>query len=187
MDSTYNEPALGDMPGESARPSEPELKAPKIQTLNSISVAVAVVLVVVSIVVIGRLIQQSHQSEYVHDRYDECASAATELRIASDYLTTECRMFVMTGDRSYMDGYFSQNALNPGTGGTGGNNDYTFNDGKGILVGIEPDGLLEISPSQFFLPQTGGSAAITESASPSWTRFSQVSSETAALMNSPPD
>lgn len=61
----------------------------------------------------------------------------------------------------YMDGYFSQNALNPGTGGTGGNNDYTFNDGKGILVGIEPDGLLEISPSQFFLPQAGGSTVIT--------------------------
>lgn len=63
----------------------------------------------------------------------------------------------------YMDGYFSQNALNPGTGGTGGNNDFTFNDGKGILVGIEPDGLLEVNPLQLTLPQQGGSDIFTVS------------------------
>lgn len=61
----------------------------------------------------------------------------------------------------YMDGYFAQNALNPGAGGTGGNNDFTFNDGKGILVGIEPDGLLDVSPLHLNLPQQGGSSTIT--------------------------
>ena len=63
----------------------------------------------------------------------------------------------------YMDGYFSQNALNPGAGGTGGNDGYTFNDGKGILVGIEPDGLLEVSPLQLSFPKQGGSEIITVS------------------------
>ncbi|MBQ9044133.1 MAG: GGDEF domain-containing protein [Eggerthellaceae bacterium] len=87
---------------------EPEIHAPKIKTLNTVSVVIAALLVVVSIVVIGRLVQSSNQSESVHARYDACVSAATELRIASDYLTTQCRMFVMTGDSSYMDAYFEE-------------------------------------------------------------------------------
>jgi len=61
----------------------------------------------------------------------------------------------------YMDGYFAHNNLNPGAGGTGGNNGYTFNEGKGILVGIEPDGMLEVSPLQLFFSQAGGNKTIT--------------------------
>ena len=61
------------------------------------------------------------------------------------------------------NGYFAHNALNPGGAGTGGNNSYTFNDGKGILVGIEPDGILAVSPSQLQLPKEGGSATLTVS------------------------
>jgi len=67
------------------------------------------------------------------------------------------------GWSGYYDGYFAHNALNPGGAGTGGNNSYTFNDGKGILVGIEPDGLLAVSPTQLFLPQEGGISYITVS------------------------
>ncbi len=88
--------------------SEPDIHAPKIQVLNTISVVIAAILVIVSIVVVGRLVQSSNQSEHVHSRYNECASAATELRIASDYLTTQCRMFVMTGERGYLDAYFEE-------------------------------------------------------------------------------
>lgn len=88
--------------------SEPDIHAPKIQVLNTISVVIAAILVIVSIVVVGCLVQSSNQSEHVHSRYNECASAATELRIASDYLTTQCRMFVMTGERGYLDAYFEE-------------------------------------------------------------------------------
>jgi hypothetical protein len=65
------------------------------------------------------------------------------------------------GWSGHYNGYFAHNALNPGGTGTGGNNSNTFNDGKAILVGIEPAGLMEVSPSQFYLPQPGGSKAIT--------------------------
>lgn len=63
----------------------------------------------------------------------------------------------------YMDGYFAHNALNPGTGGIGGNNGYTFNQDKGILVGIEPDGMLDVSPAQLNFPQEGGNCSFTVS------------------------
>lgn len=65
------------------------------------------------------------------------------------------------GWSGYYDGYYAQNALNPGGGGTGGNTSQSYNDGKGILLGIEPDGLLEVSPLQLTLPQAGGNGAIT--------------------------
>jgi hypothetical protein len=41
---------------------------------------------------------------------------------------------------SYLDGYFAHNALNPNGGGSGGNQNGTYNNGVAILVGIEPEG-----------------------------------------------
>lgn len=67
------------------------------------------------------------------------------------------------GWSGYYDGYYAHDALNPGGSGTGGNNSHSFNDGRGILVGIEPDGILAVSPSQLQLPKEGGSATLTVS------------------------
>lgn len=67
------------------------------------------------------------------------------------------------GWSGYYNGYYAHNALNPGGTGTGGNSSHSYNDGMGILVGIEPVGLLEVSPSQSFLPQPVSSATFTVS------------------------
>lgn len=85
-----------------------QINAPKLKTLHTIDVVLAAILVVAAIILAGGLIQANAQSESVHSRYNECTSAAAELMIASDYLTTECRMFVLTGDRTYMDNYFEE-------------------------------------------------------------------------------
>ena len=54
---------------------------------------------------------------------------------------------------SYQDGYFAQNALNPGN--------YTFNDGTAVIVGIEPNGALFVSTPTLTFPQEGGSQTFT--------------------------
>lgn len=82
--------------------------APKIKTIHAIGVAASVVLVMLAIILAGSLVNANSHSEEVHRRYDQCVSTSSELMIASDFLTTHCRMFVLTGERAYMDGYFEE-------------------------------------------------------------------------------
>lgn len=83
-------------------------RAPKITTLSTCAVIAAAILSIAAIVVIVKLFGTIDEAERVHEHYNECTAAASELMIASDYLTTECRMFVVTGDRRFMDGYYEE-------------------------------------------------------------------------------
>ena len=82
--------------------------APKLRTIHAVGVVASVVLVALAILLAGSLVNANNHSEDVHNRYNQCVSASSELMIASDYLTTQCRMFVLTGERSYMDSYFEE-------------------------------------------------------------------------------
>lgn len=88
--------------------AESDINAPKLKVLHIVGMILATILMVAAIVLAGNLVQVNAQSESIHSRYNECADAASELMIASDFLTNECRMFVLTGDRSYMDAYFEE-------------------------------------------------------------------------------
>ena len=83
-------------------------RAPKLKTIHAVGVVASIVLVVLAIILAGSLVNANRYSEEAHDRYDQCVSASSELMIASDYLTTQCRMFVLTGERNYMDSYFEE-------------------------------------------------------------------------------
>ena len=85
-----------------------QIHAPKLKTMHVVGVVVAAAMVVAAIILAGNLIEANSRSEAVHMRYNECVGAASELMGASDYLTNECRMFVLTGDRGYMDAYFDE-------------------------------------------------------------------------------
>lgn len=56
----------------------------------------------------------------------------------------------------YCDGYYAANDLSPQSGGTGGNATYTFNMGRGIVVGIEPNRTLHANLQDLYYPQQGG-------------------------------
>lgn len=58
------------------------------------------------------------------------------------------------------DGYFSINALEPGSGGIGGG-DYVFNEDQTALVGVEPnDPHLVVYPTRVVIPANGGNASL---------------------------
>lgn len=97
---------------DSPNASDGKIKAPKLKTLHTVGIVIAVVLVIAAVFLAFFLLRANDKAEGVHNRYDECANAASELMVASDYLTTECRMFVLTGDRSYMDAYFEELLVN---------------------------------------------------------------------------
>ena len=106
-------PAPPAPPAEPAAPAppaapKPKGRSPKIRVINAWCVTASIVLAAIAIAVSALLLNATRQSEDAHARYEECSQAATELMIASDYLTTQSRMFAVTEDRSYMDGYIEE-------------------------------------------------------------------------------
>ncbi len=79
--------------------------APRTRTFNIWAAILAGILSTIAIVIVGLVFEARDRIELEHDHYARCAAAANELLIASDYLTTQARMYVMTGDREYLDNY----------------------------------------------------------------------------------
>lgn len=82
--------------------------SPRIQSINLISVIISVALVVAAFALIGNLLNTTHHAEEVNERYNDCSQAAIQLMIASDHLTTQTRMYVLTGDSNYLKAYLEE-------------------------------------------------------------------------------
>ena len=82
--------------------------APRIQRINIFAVVVGIVLSVVAVITLMNLLNENAQSEAMHARHDDCVAAANKLMVASDFLTTQARMYVVTGDVQYMNAYLEE-------------------------------------------------------------------------------
>jgi len=83
-------------------------RAPHITRINVVVVTISILLIAIAVFLTTRLIAVTGQSDDVYARYKACADADTQLMEASDYLTTQVRLFVTTGDRVFMDNYFEE-------------------------------------------------------------------------------
>lgn len=72
------------------------------------------------------------------------------------------------------DGFFSLNAMTPGSGGIGGGG-YDFSEDQDAIIGIEPAGIT-VSPSTVQLPSAGGSATVSVTAGTASSSWSATSS-----------
>ena len=80
-------------------------RSPRIRTINAIAIVFAAVLAIVALNSINLAIDASRFAEEANEDCITCATASADLREASDYLTTQARTFVVTGDRRYLDSY----------------------------------------------------------------------------------
>ncbi|MBE6473272.1 MAG: GGDEF domain-containing protein [Coriobacteriaceae bacterium] len=81
---------------------------PRVLGINGAMIAAAIVLAAFAFLTSTNLVDATTRSETAHQRYEECSDATTKLLIASDYLTTQSRMFVVTGDAQYMNNYLGE-------------------------------------------------------------------------------
>jgi len=72
------------------------------------------------------------------------------------------------------DGFFSLNAMTPGSGGIGGGG-YDFSEDQDAIIGIEPAGLT-VEPSTLTFQSTGGSSTVSVKAGTASTSWSATSS-----------
>lgn len=80
----------------------------RIQTINVVLVMVGMFLTVIAALTLMRLLGLREQSDTAHRRYDECVAAANELMNASDAMTGDARLYVVTGDERYLNTYLTE-------------------------------------------------------------------------------
>jgi len=85
-----------------------ECSAPKIQRINGTSFALAALLGLLAIALLTQLLNANARAEETHRQYDDCFAATVQLMDASDYLTTQSQMHVLTGDESHMNQYLTE-------------------------------------------------------------------------------
>jgi diguanylate cyclase (GGDEF)-like protein len=79
-----------------------------IQTIHALALVTAVVLAIVATITLARIFNERNTMEESHVRYEQCSEAAQDLMTASDFLTTQVRLYVLTGDEAYLNGYLNE-------------------------------------------------------------------------------
>ena len=74
-----------------------------IRVIGAITTAIAVVLAFYAFTIAGYVSDARETAEFDESRYVQCSAAINDLQAASDYLTTQTRMFVVTGERSCLE------------------------------------------------------------------------------------
>ena len=79
-----------------------------IRIIGAITIVVAILLALFAFSLAGFIADAKDVAETEENRYVACNNAINDLEDASDYLTTQARMFVVTGDRAGMDAYLEE-------------------------------------------------------------------------------
>ncbi len=80
----------------------------KIQRVSSWSIGVTVVLAIIFFFISYEGNKEFHVLKTTTDQYITCENAAKQLQDGSDYLTEQVRLYVATGQQTYMDLYFEE-------------------------------------------------------------------------------
>lgn len=80
----------------------------KIQRVSSWSIGITVVLALIFFFISYEGNKEFHVLKTTTDQYITCENAAKQLQDGSDYLTEQVRLYVATGQQTYMDLYFEE-------------------------------------------------------------------------------
>ena len=80
----------------------------RIRTVGTAGAFFAILLAAVALALLSRVSDVNERARTEHSNYAECSAAASDLMAASDYLTNQARLFIMTGDRAELDRYLEE-------------------------------------------------------------------------------
>ena len=80
----------------------------RIQVINAALVSIGAVLALVAVVTLIWLFNARERSDSMHHHHLDCVQATHDLMVASDLLTTKCRMYATTGDDRYLQDYLTE-------------------------------------------------------------------------------
>lgn len=79
-----------------------------IRIIGAVAIVVAILLAFAAFTMASFITDVKADADAAEQRYVECSDAINDLQNASDYLTDEARMFVMTGRAEHMNAYFEE-------------------------------------------------------------------------------
>ena len=104
-----------DQPSEEDREDIPRMagathvqKGLSIRVVGAIALLLTLAACVYALVSVRTIINTNKQATEDNSRYTTCERAIGDLKEASEYLTNQSRMYVMTGDRYYLDTYLEE-------------------------------------------------------------------------------
>ena len=80
----------------------------RIQCVSRWSIVLTAIVAIVFIITSAKGVQKFRETEVTTKQYISSENAATQFKEASDYLTEQVRLFVMTGKNEYMNLYFEE-------------------------------------------------------------------------------
>ena len=83
-------------------------KGLRIRLLNAYAIVIAAIMALAALLAVEHILDSERRSEQTNAAYRSCSSAARDLQDASDYLTSCVRVFVVSGNRTYMDAYLEE-------------------------------------------------------------------------------
>ncbi len=83
-----------------------------IRAVGISAIAAAIVLAFIAFALSGYIAEVEGAIAADEARYVECSEAIDNLQAGSDFLTTQVRMFIITGNRSYLDAYMNEYSVN---------------------------------------------------------------------------
>ena len=79
-----------------------------IRIIGAVAIAVALALAFLAFALAAHIADVKDAADAAEGRYVACSDAVDDVQDASDYLTTQARMFVVTGDAGAMESYFEE-------------------------------------------------------------------------------
>ena len=83
-------------------------RGPRIKVINIVSVVLTLLIVLLFLLGTQRAYQANRDLNEATEKYVACEMAATVLKQGSDNLTTQVRLYTITGDPAYLRAYFAE-------------------------------------------------------------------------------
>ena len=83
-------------------------RGPRIRTINIVSVVLTLLIMLLFLFDTQRTYQANRSLNEATEKYVACEMAATALKQGSDNLTTQVRLYTITGDPAYLRAYFAE-------------------------------------------------------------------------------
>ena len=80
----------------------------RIRMLNAVAIVVSAVLALVALNTLEQILEADRVLSQANSDFTTCEEAADKMQIASDYLTSQSRMYIVTTDRQYLDNYLEE-------------------------------------------------------------------------------
>ena len=80
----------------------------RIRLVNAVAIVLSALLALFAAVTVNHIFEAELQSESSNIAYRACSNAARDLQEGSDYLTSQVRVYVATGNREYLDAYMRE-------------------------------------------------------------------------------